>query len=308
MPPAATTAIARTSPRQDVSSAEDRRWGSARTAGSVASVVPPGSGSPSASGSSIASASTTRPLLIDRQSTHPFGAATTVGPIQVEHFGHERTGFIRRPADRVGRLRQGARSRPPGDPRAGREGRHDALLPAPHLAGRARGPDGGPRDGDAGLQQLPRADRRPAGQGSGARRPRHLRHGADGIAPAERHDPAPHRARGGARRLDGDRGGTRLHDRLPGERRLHRHDPRARRHGDLRLGRPCVDPRRLPAIGCEAAAVPPQPDRQARTDARAGGGRRRWRPGRRRRRLLDGGRHRSPDRDRRALSTATAPA
>ena len=41
---------------------------------------------------------------------------------------------------------------------------------------------------------------------------------------------------------------------------LPRHDPRARRHGDLRLRRPRLDPRRLQALGGEAAPVPPQPD------------------------------------------------
>ena len=35
---------------------------------------------------------------------------------------------------------------------------------------------------------------------------------------------------------------------------LHRHDPRARRHGDLRLGRPRLDPRRLQALRRQAAA------------------------------------------------------
>ncbi len=62
-----------------------------------------------------------------------------------------------------------------------------------------------------------------------------------------------------ARRVDGDRVGARLHHRLPGERRLHRHDPRTRRHGDLRLRRPRLDPRRLPAVRREAAPLPPQP-------------------------------------------------
>ena len=48
---------------------------------------------------------------------------------------------------------------------------------------------------------------------------------------------------------------------------LHRHDPRARRHGDLRLRRPRLDPRRLPPLRRQAAALPPQPDGQAGEDA-----------------------------------------
>ena len=47
------------------------------------------------------------------------------------------------------------------------------------------------------------------------------------------------------------------------------HDPRPRRHGDRRLGRPRLDPRRLPALPGQAAPVPPQPARQARDDAAA---------------------------------------
>ena len=43
----------------------------------------------------------------------------------------------------------------------------------------------------------------------------------------------------------------------------------ARRHGDRRLRRPRLDPRRLPALAGQAAPVPPQPPRQAREDARA---------------------------------------
>ena len=77
------------------------------------------------------------------------------------------------------------------------------------------------------------------------------------------------RARARDRRVDGHRGGDRLHDGPPGQRRDARHDPRARRHGDRRLGRPCLDPRRLPALAGEAAPVPAQPARQAREDARA---------------------------------------
>ena len=40
---------------------------------------------------------------------------------------------------------------------------------------------------------------------------------------------------------------------------------------DRRLGRPRLDPRRLPALARQAAPVPPQPARQAREDARARG-------------------------------------
>ena len=65
------------------------------------------------------------------------------------------------------------------------------------------------------------------------------------------------------------------------------------RHRDRRLGRPRLDPRRLPALAREAAPVPPQPARQAREDARARGGRRRRRARGGRRRVLDGGRRRA---------------
>ena len=66
------------------------------------------------------------------------------------------------------------------------------------------------------------------------------------------------------RRVDGHRGRDRLHHRPPGQRRDARHDPRPRRHGHRRLGRPRLDPRRLPALPGQAAPVPPQPPRQAR--------------------------------------------
>ena len=80
----------------------------------------------------------------------------------------------------------------------------------------------------------------------------------------------------------------------------------ARRHGDRRLRRPRLDPRRLPALARQAAPVPPQPARQAREDARARGRRRRRRARRRRRRVLDGGRRRPAAGDRRAVRSATA--
>ena len=101
-------------------------------------------------------------------------------------------------------------------------------------------------------------------------RARDLRHRRDRLAAAERDDPAPRRARARAGGVDGDRGRDRLHDRLPVERRLHRHHPRARRHGDLRLRRPRLDPRRLPALRRQAAPLPPQPDGQAGEDAASG--------------------------------------
>ena len=106
--------------------------------------------------------------------------------------------------------------------------------------------------------------------------------------------PAAHRARARDRGMDGDRGRDRLHDRLPGQPRHDRDDPRARRHRDLRLRRPRLDPRRLPALRRAAAPLPPQPHGQARADAGARGRRRRRRPRRRRRGLLDGGRHLRP--------------
>ena len=138
----------------------------------------------------------------------------------------------------------------------------------------------------------------------GARRAGDLRHRRHRLAAAERDDAAARRARARAGAVDGDRGGDRLHDRLPGQRRLHRHDPRAGRHGDLRLRRPRLDPRRLQALRGEAAPLPPQPHGQAGEDAAAGGRGRRRRAGRRRRRLLDGGRRLRPAADRRALPRA----
>ena len=97
--------------------------------------------------------------------------------------------------------------------------------------------------------------------------------GADGVALSQRHDSPAYRARARDRRVDGDRGLDRLHDRLPGEPGDDRDDPRARRHGRLRLRRPRLDPRRLPALGRQAAPLPPQPHGQARADARARGAR-----------------------------------
>ncbi len=47
------------------------------------------------------------------------------------------------------------------------------------------------------------------------------------------------------------------------------------RHRHRRLRRPRLDPRRLPALARQAAPLPPQPPGQAREDARARGGRRR---------------------------------
>ncbi len=101
------------------------------------------------------------------------------------------------------------------------------------------------------------------------RRARALRHRPDRLAPAQRHDrPAP-RARGRARRLDGHRGRDRLHHRPPGQPRLPGDDPRPGRHRRRRLGRPRLDPRRLPALPGQAPRLPPQPPRPAREDARA---------------------------------------
>ncbi len=65
----------------------------------------------------------------------------------------------------------------------------------------------------------------------------------------------------------------------------------ARRHRDLRLGRPRLDHGRRRDVAREGAPVPAQAARQARVDARAGGVRRRRRARRGGRRLLDGGRH-----------------
>ena len=60
---------------------------------------------------------------------------------------------------------------------------------------------------------------------------------------------------------------------------------------DLRLRRPRLDPRRRDDVARARPAVPPQPARQARVDARARGGRRRRRARGGGRRVLDGGRH-----------------
>ena len=181
------------------------------------------------------------------------------------------------------------------------------LLPAAHLAGGPGGRDGGPRDDHARLQQLPGADRRRAGQAGRPRGARDLRHRSDRLAPAERHDAPARRSRARAGRVDGHRRRDRLHDRLPVEPRLHRDDPRARRHRDLRLRQPRLDPRRLPPLRREASPLPAQPHGQAGEDAAAGRRGRRRRPRRRRRGLLDGGRRLRPAAHRRALPARTAP-
>ena len=66
--------------------------------------------------------------------------------------------------------------------------------------------------------------------------------------------------------------------------------PVALGHGDLRLGRPRLDPRRGDDVAGPDPPLPPQPPRQAREHARARGGRRRRRAGGGGRRVLDGGR------------------
>ena len=109
------------------------------------------------------------------------------------------------------------------------------------------------------------------------------------------------RARARAGRMDGHRGRDRLHDRPPGQRRHARHAARPERHGDRRLRRPRLDPRRRAALEGEDAPVPPQPHRQARARAGARRARRRRRAGGRRRRLLDGGRRRAAGRHHRAV-------
>ncbi len=189
--------------------------------------------------------------------TLPIGSQPTL-------WGYER--------DREGpgrRLREGAQPRPPRAARSGQGARPAALLPPAHLAGRPGGGDGGARDDHARLQQLPRPDRRQPGQGGRSRRARDLRHRRHRLAAAERDDAAAPRPRARAGGVDADRGRDRLHHRLPVEPRLHRHDPRAGRHGDLRLRRPRLDPRRLSALRRQAAPLPPQPHGQAREDAPA---------------------------------------
>ena len=141
-----------------------------------------------------------------------------------------------------------------------------------------------------------------------ARRPRPLRHRADRLAPAQRHDAAAPRARARARRLHGDRRRDRLHHRPPGERRDDRDAARPGRHRGRRLGRPRLAARRRDPLAGEAARVPPQPPGQAREHAREGGRRRRRRTRRRRRGLLDGGRRRAAARDRRAVRALRRPA
>ena len=157
--------------------------------------------------------------------------------------------------------------------RAAREADLAALLPAARGPGAARRRDGGRRAHHARLEQLPRADRRRARRcraprdaleryGTGLTGSRFL-NGTIAAAP---------RARARARRVDGHRGRARLHDRPPGQHRHARHAARPRRHRHRRLGRPRLDPRRLPALARQAAPVPPQPARQARDGARARGG------------------------------------
>ena len=166
-----------------------------------------------------------------------------------------------------------AKARDPRPRRAARSrqaGRPPPLLPDPRVPGGARGGDGGTRDDHARLQQLPGADHGRAGQAGGPRRPGALRHRRHRLAPAQRHHAPPRGAGARARRLDGDRGRDRLHDRLPVEPGRDQRHPRARRHRDLRLGRPRLDPRRLQALRRPPAALPPQPDGQAGDDAGAG--------------------------------------
>ena len=98
------------------------------------------------------------------------------------------------------------------------------------------GRDGGRRADHARLQQLPRADRRPA---RACRRARDAldRYGT-GLTGSRLLNGTLDlhlRARGRARGVDGHRGGDRLLHRPPGQRRHARHDPRPRRHGDRRL-------------------------------------------------------------------------
>ena len=69
--------------------------------------------------------------------------------------------------------------------------------------------------------------------------------------------------------MDGHRGGDRLQHRPPGQRRHAGHPAGPRRHRDRRLRRPRLDPRRLPALARQDAALPPQPPGQAREDARS---------------------------------------
>ncbi len=76
------------------------------------------------------------------------------------------------------------------------------------------------------------------------------------------------------------------------------------RHGDLRLGRPRLDPRRGDDVAGPHPAVPPQPARQAGEDARALRRRRRRRARGGGRRVLDGGRPGPAARRRGALPRA----
>ena len=131
--------------------------------------------------------------------------------------------------------------------------------------------------------------------------------GPDRVAAPQRHARAAPGARGGAGRLDGHGGRDRLHHGPPGQRGHAGDDPRAGRHRDRRLGRPRLDPRRLPALAGQAAAVPPQPARPARADAGEGRGRRRRRARGGRRRLLDGGRRRAAPADRGAVRALRRP-
>ena len=175
----------------------------------------------------------------------------------------------------------------------------DAAPLFPHAArsDAAGGGDGGSPAHHAGVQQLPRADRRRAGQAGRARRAGPLRHGHHRLALPQRHArPAPG-ARAGAGRVAGHRGRARVHHRPSGQRRRPGHDPRARRHRGRRLRRPRVDPGRGDDLPRQAPRVSPQPPGPARAPARAGRRGRRRHPRRRRRRLLHGGRRRAAARD-----------
>ena len=255
-------------------------------------------------------------LALEQQRRHPVGRVA----VQAEREPDEPTEVARRMdrpdlerphgggqasnADSHRRVQQGARPRARRAAQGRSRGGPPAVLPDAPVARRAGGRDGGRRADHARLEQLPRADRRPARDGGRPRRAGALRDRPHRLAAAQRHARAAPRARARDRGVDGDRGRARLHHRPPGERRHARHDPLARRHGRRRLGRPRLDPRRLPALAGEAAPVPPQPARQARALARACGRGRRRRAGRRRRRLLDGGRRRAAAADLRPLRAA----
>src|SRR3954454_2328616 len=94
-------------------------------------------------------------------------------------------------APRYRSIREGPHARARGATPGRARARPPPLLPADRERGRPGGGGGGQGPRDAGLEQLPRAHRRPTGEGGGPPGPGDLRHRPHRVAPPERHDAAP---------------------------------------------------------------------------------------------------------------------